>query len=116
MSNENLSRRELLKGALIGIAATSTASLVANTAHAGTPPMVSETDPQAKSLGYVADTAKVDPKVAPTHKPTQHCGNCIQFQGKLTDVTGGCNLFPGKHVAGKGWCKVWVHKPGTPAA
>jgi hypothetical protein len=116
MSNENLSRRELLKGALIGIAATSTTSLVANTAHAGSPPMLAETDPQAKALGYVADTTKVNAKAAPTHKPTQKCTNCIQFQGKPTDAAGGCNLFPGKHVAGKGWCKVWVYKPGTPAA
>ena len=115
MSNENLSRRDLLKGALIGIAASTTASLVANSAQAAAPPMVAETDPQAKSLGYVADTTKVDAKASPTHKATQKCVNCIQFTGKATDAAGPCNLFPGKHVAGNGWCKVWVLKPGATA-
>ena len=113
MSNDTLSRRELLMGALVGIAAGTAASLVTNAAHAGTPPLLSESDPQAKSLGYVEDTTKVDAKTNPVHKPTQKCSNCIQYQGKATDATGGCNLFPGKHVKGAGWCKVWVVKPGA---
>ncbi|MGL6113262.1 MAG: high-potential iron-sulfur protein [Rubrivivax sp.] len=32
------------------------------------------------------------------------------FQGKATDATGGCPLFPGKVVAGPGWCSAWVKK------
>ena len=113
MSNETLSRRDLLKGALVGIAAGTAASLVTNAAQAGTAPMLSESDPQAKSLGYVEDSTKVDAKANPVHKPTQKCANCIQFQGKATDAAGPCNLFPGKQVKGAGWCKGWVQKPGA---
>ena len=66
-----------------------------------------------KTLGYEPDTTKVDAKANPTHKVTQKCANCVQFQGKPADKQGACNLFPGKDVLGNGWCKVWAQKPGT---
>ncbi len=110
MSNEKISRRSLLKGALVGIAAVPAATLVTGTAQAaGTP--LAETDAQAKSLGYKADAGKVDPKANPTFKKGQHCANCIQFTGKAP-ADGPCNIFAGKTVKANGWCKVWVLKPG----
>ena len=112
MSNETLSRRDLLKGALVGIAAGTAASLVTNAAQAGAAPMLSESDPQAKSLGYVEDASKVDAKANPNFKPGQTCANCLQAPtAKAGDATVACNIFAGRQVAAGGWCKVWVKRP-----
>jgi High potential iron-sulfur protein len=110
MSNDTISRRTLLKGALAGLAAVPAAALVARTADAA-PAALAESDPQAKSLGYVLDATKVKAKDNPTFKPGQKCRNCIQFTGKGS-ADGPCNIFPGKTVKANGWCKVWVLKPG----
>ena len=32
------------------------------------------------------------------------------YQGKPADAWGGCPIFPGKQVAGKGWCSAYVKK------
>jgi hypothetical protein len=40
------------------------------------------------------------------------CTNCALYQGKPTDPWGGCPLFAGKQVAGKGWCTAWAKKAG----
>ena len=72
---------------------------------------VDEGDPLAVALGYKQDTAKVDPAKYPNHAPSQQCSNCKQFQGAAADLAGGCTLFGGKAVAGKGWCSSWVKKP-----
>jgi hypothetical protein len=110
MTDEKLSRRRLLQSAIAGIAAIPAASLLAGTAGAE---MLSETDATAKSLGYVSDAKKVDPKANPNYKPGQHCANCMQYQGKAGAAAGPCNIFAGKDVAAAGWCKVWVLKPGA---
>jgi hypothetical protein len=110
MSDERLSRRQLLQTAIAGLAAVPAASLLARSASAE---MLSETDATAKSLGYVADAKKVDAKANPNFKPGQNCGNCMQFTGKAGSAAGPCNIFPGKDVAAAGWCKVWVLKPGA---
>ena len=78
----------------------------------GAGPKVSESDPQAVALGYKDDTTKVDAKKYPKHTPEQRCSNCQLYQGKATDPTGGCALFPGKQVAGPGWCSAWNKKAG----
>ncbi len=110
MTDEKLSRRQLLHTALAGLAAVPASGLVARTAGAE---MLSESDATAKSLGYVADAKKVDPKANPNYKAGQHCANCMQFIGKAGATAGPCNIFPGKDVAAAGWCKVWVLKPGA---
>ena len=69
-----------------------------------------ENDAQAKALGYLHDATKVDPKKQPKWAKGQTCGNCQLFQGKANDAWGGCPLFGGKQVAGKGWCNAWVKK------
>jgi hypothetical protein len=69
-----------------------------------------ENDPQAKALGYVHDTTKVDAKRFPRHTKDQKCTNCALFQGKATDAWGGCPLFGAKQVAGSGWCSAWAKK------
>jgi High potential iron-sulfur protein len=111
MKDHRLSRRQLLRGALAGIAAAPAAALVARNAAAAEP--LAESDPTAKSLGYVADAKKVDPKANPNYKPGQVCANCMQYTGKAGAAQGPCNIFPGKDVKAAGWCKVWVLKPGA---
>jgi len=112
MSQDRISRRSLLKGALLAVAAAPAASLLSREALAANP-LVDPNDAQAKSLGYVHDASKVDGKANPNYKAGQRCTNCIQYTGKAGDAEGGCNLFPGKNVKGPGWCKVWVLKPGA---
>jgi hypothetical protein len=69
-----------------------------------------EKDPQAVALGYFADATKVDTKKYPKYAAGQVCTNCALYQGKPTDAWGGCPLFAGKQVAGKGWCSAWAKK------
>jgi hypothetical protein len=72
--------------------------------------MVAEADPQAKSLGYVADATKADKAKYPKYAAGQVCSNCALYQGKAADAAGGCGIFPGKQVAGKGWCSAYAKK------
>lgn len=109
MSEMKYPRRSVLKGALMGVAAIPVGAMLGRDAVAA-PVMLDVNDPQAKALGYVEDAAEVDAKANPNFKVGQHCGNCLQFTAKPTDPEGPCNIFPGKHVAGKGWCKVWVKR------
>ncbi len=69
-----------------------------------------EKDPQAVTLGYVADATKADSKKFPKYAAGQMCGTCALYQGKATDPWGGCPLFAGRQVAGKGWCSAWAKK------
>ena len=39
-----------------------------------------------------------------------NCANCALYQGKPTDKAAACALFPGKLVAGPGWCSAWAKK------
>ena len=71
---------------------------------------VDEKDPQAVSLGYVADTAKADAKKFTKHSKDQKCSNCALFQGKAGDAAGGCPLFGTKQVAAGGWCSAYAKK------
>ncbi len=110
--SKSLPRRTVLKAALMGSAALPLMAKLTE-AEAAAQPLVDVNDAVAKSLGYITDTTKVDAKANPTHKITQKCANCLQFQGKPADKQGACSLFPGKDVLGNGWCKVWAQKPGT---
>ena len=69
-----------------------------------------EKDPQAVALGYAAEASKVDAKKFPKYAAGQLCSNCALYQGKASDLNGGCPLFAGKQVAGKGWCSAWAKK------
>ncbi len=73
---------------------------------------VEESDPTAVTLGYKADTTKVDAKKYPNHAATQDCANCQLYQGKAKDPMGPCPLFANKQVAASGWCSAWAKKPG----
>jgi hypothetical protein len=104
-----MQRRDLLKSAVFGIVIVPLASLYTGNTHAAVSPL-SEQDPQAKALGYVADANKVDGKSNPTFKSGQACSNCLQLTGTAGESLRPCNLFPGKTVAAAGWCKAWTKK------
>ena len=111
MSERKIPRRDVLKGALIGVAAVPAAALLGR-AEAAATGKVDPSEPQAKSLGYVEDASKVDPKANPNFKPGQVCANCLQAplaKPGMAEVP--CNIFGGRNVAAKGWCKVYVKRP-----
>ncbi len=98
-------RREFIVQLSVG----STSFAVAQKAFAEAP-LVLEADAQAKALGYFADASKTDKVKYPKYAKEQLCSNCGLYQGKAADKAGGCPLFAGKQVAGKGWCSAWVKK------
>ena len=71
-------------------------------------PMLSEQDPQAVALGYVADARKVDKAKFPKYAPPQRCAVCQLYQGPQSAPTAPCAIFGGKQVAGPGWCNAYV--------
>jgi len=73
-------------------------------------PLVSENDAQAVSLGYVADTARVDKVKFKAYFAGSQCSGCSLYLGKTGDAAGGCPLFQGKRVSANGWCSAWVKK------
>jgi hypothetical protein len=139
--SESLSRRNLLKSLAVAAGSTAAAQAVVSTALAQATPAkpaapaagakpatpaagakpaapagfvkLDPKDPAAVALAYHEDATKVDVKKYPMHKANQFCNNCLQIQGKPGEAYRPCNLFPKKLVADKGWCKVWVKKPGT---
>lgn len=110
MSERKIPRRDVLKGALMGVAAVPVTALLGRAEAASGP--VDPNEPQAKSLGYIVDAAKVDAKANPNFKPGQHCAVCLQVPaGKEKGEQIPCNIFPGRTVAANGWCKVFVKRP-----
>ncbi len=110
MSETKYPRRAVLKGALMGIAAIPVTALLSRAEAASG--KVDPSEPQAKQLGYVEDATKVDAAANPNYKPGQICANCLQApKASPNDAEVGCNIFGGRMVSGKGWCKVYVKKP-----
>jgi hypothetical protein len=109
MIDEKFSRRQLLQGALVGLAAVPAVTLIARDASAVD--AVPESDPMARSIGYVTDASKVNAKTSPTYKPGQQCANCYQYKAaKAGAGEGACTILGGRLVKAGGWCKVWVPK------
>lgn len=98
--HRNITRRAIVKGGFVLSALVPVAGLLVNSAALGESAPLDPSDPTAKTLGYVAKSAK----------PDANCANCSQFQGKAGDATGPCAIFSGKSVASAGWCMSWVKK------
>jgi hypothetical protein len=77
----------------------------------GEMPRLSESDPQAQSLGYVHDATTVDTSKYPRYQAGQACSNCALYMGGDAEW-GGCSIFPGRQVKGTGWCSVYAPKAG----
>jgi len=84
-------------------------ALACGTSLAQTPaPVLSEAEPQAQALGYVADAARVDKVKFPKYAPGQRCAACQLYQGPPNAPMAPCAIFMGKQVAGPGWCSAFV--------
>jgi hypothetical protein len=101
-------RRQILKWIpLTGLAALSRWSVAQDSAKP-----VSEGEPQAQALGYVADATRADKARFPKYAPPQHCATCQLFGAPATVANGPCTLFAGRSVASAGWCSAYVAKTG----
>ena len=104
------SRRDFIKSACgagaVGLFAINVAESVASDL-----PKLDESDSTAAAFKYVHDAASVDESVRP--QKDRFCYNCALYEGNKDDEWAGCGIFPGKSVAGKGWCTVWAPKQGT---
>lgn len=72
--------------------------------------MVDEKDPQAVSLGYVADATKADKTKFATYQAGQACASCMLYQGAAGATAGGCGIFAGRQVPSTGWCSAYNKK------
>jgi hypothetical protein len=110
--SKSIDRRTLLKAVLSGTVAIPVAASRVGVARADEDfPTLKEDDVTAKSIGYVADAAKVDPQVYPTFKQGQNCSNCKIYSADAGAPKGACELVLGQYVLAKAWCKAWEAKP-----
>jgi|HubBroStandDraft_5_1064220.scaffolds.fasta_scaffold00020_2 hypothetical protein len=101
-------RRDFLKCALAS--AVVIPALGAAVARAAGLPLLDPADPVAQSLGFVPDASKARANENPTVKPGQHCGVCMQYQGKPSEPAAGCSIFAGHSVPSGGWCTAFVQR------
>ena len=99
------SRRTFLKS-VGGAAALSAVGVKAVDAQATDLPKLSEDDPMAVALKYVHDASAVAESLRP--QKDRYCYNCALYAGSEEDEMAACSIFPGKSVAGQGWCSVWA--------
>ena len=99
-----MSRRRFVKSAS---AATVAIGFGTTAISAEELPRVKEDDPMAKALNYVHDAGTVD---AAKRFSDRYCNNCALYAGNNDDEWAKCSIFPGKVVAGRGWCSAWVSK------
>jgi hypothetical protein len=95
------SRRRFVKSAG---AATVAIGLGTTTSSAEELPRVTEDDTMAKALNYAHDAGTVD---AAKRFSDRYCNNCALYAGTANDDWAQCSIFPGKVVAGRGWCSAW---------
>ena len=91
----------------LGLTAGILAVLPQSRSFAAGEPHLAVTDPTAVAMGYVEEAGKVDPKT-PGFAPNRNCANCLQLAGAPGSEYRPCNIFPGKVVNVKGWCKAWA--------
>ena len=102
----NMNRRNVVKTLLLGAGSTALLSRPASGAQAAS--RLDVKDPAAVAQGYTQDAGQVDPKQYPTFVKGSSCENCLLLQGTAGPAYRPCDLFQGKLVAVKGWCKGWA--------
>ena len=106
-----LQRRAFLKKSALTLGAIPVANLLSSSsAWAAGEVEITEDDPMAVALGYKHSAKEVDTAAYPKYAEGQLCDNCVQYKA-TSDDWGTCAIFPGKLVAAKGWCNVWVAIP-----
>ncbi len=97
------SRRQFMIYTTAGLASMTMAS------QAQAQAMLGEAEPTAVALGYKADAKTVEKAKFPKYADGQLCSNCQLYASKSADA-GTCTIFPGKLVAGPGWCNAYIKK------
>ena len=97
------SRRQFIIYTTAGLASLTMAS------QAQAQAMLGEAEPTAVALGYKADAKTVEKAKFPKFADGQLCSNCQLYASKSADA-GTCTIFPGKLVAGPGWCNAYIKK------
>lgn len=102
------SRRDVLRKSLLGVGAVSVSGLIpwAQALASDDLPKLSEDDEAAQNLDYVHDATQASGRT----NEDAFCYNCRYFKGSRDAEWDRCDLFPGKVVAGQGWCNVWAAK------
>jgi hypothetical protein len=96
----NITRRQLLTTALVTLAAGPLLTFSSPPASAVDMPRVNPDDAQPKALSYVHASPEAD----------RNCANCQLYTGSADSEWGPCAIFPGKQVAGAGWCSAWAKR------
>ncbi len=110
MNLPNVPRRRFLINAVLASAALPfVGRLASGAAQAADLPKLPLDNAQAKALNYVETTEGL---THASYKAGSICQNCQFWQGGPDAEWGGCTLFPGHNVAGKGWCSAWAKKAG----
>ncbi|HVW70153.1 MAG TPA: high-potential iron-sulfur protein [Steroidobacteraceae bacterium] len=104
-----MSRRRVFVAAASACAAAAALGVRRTSAAEAAPEQVSEKDPLAVALGYVANAGKVDTKANPTFQSGSSCSGCSWYGSKAANA-GTCSFFPGKLVSSSGWCRMWAKK------
>lgn len=97
------SRRQFMIYTTAGLASMTMAS------QAQAQAMLGEAEPTAIALGYKENTKTIDKAKFPKYAEGQLCSNCQLYASKTADA-GTCTIFPGKLVAGPGWCNAYIKK------
>ena len=72
-------------------------------------PLLTESDPMAKVMGFRLDTTKADHTKYPKHTNDQMCAKCLHFTVPGAD-SAKCDLFS-KVVPKGGWCSGFSKRP-----
>jgi len=99
---KKLNRRQFVMSTATVVALSPSILLTSRTVGAADMPKLDLNDPQAKALSYAHESPNAD----------NVCANCQLYSSDADADWGPCAIFPGKLVAGKGWCSAWVKKSG----
>jgi len=107
-----INRRNFLRKYLLGSGQSD-----ADSANAALPfdNALNETGALAALRGYRHDALEVDTQKFPgrlgEQGELQYCFNCLCYKGGTDEAWAACDTFPGRKVAGRGWCNAWAQNP-----
>ena len=99
---KKLSRRQFVMSTATVVALSPSILLTSRAVAAADMPKLDLNDPQASALSYAHESPNSD----------NVCANCQLYSSAADSDWGPCAIFPGKLVAGQGWCSAWVKKSG----
>lgn len=98
----NPGRRALLRRAALGLSLAPLLLGETSPAAEAQLPLISEQDPAAKAVHYVADASRAKGATSGAD-----CSSCSLYGAAAGAAQGTCSLFPGKLVKAAGWCSSW---------